>query len=82
MKWAILTSVLCNPAIVLGEKKHLQNPLFVFLWDFGTKDIEEPHHNGDRKTDSQIKERIFPGIQFAEHPHQERITDDEAQAGT
>jgi hypothetical protein len=30
--------------------------LIVFLWDLGPKDIEDTHHNGNDKTDSQIDE--------------------------
>ena len=56
--------------------------LIVFLWDLGPKDIENAHYDGNDKTDSQIDEGISPGIQFAEDPHQERISDHKAQART
>ena len=56
--------------------------LIVFLRDLGPKDIENAHYDGNDKTDSQIDEDISPGIQFAEDPHQERITEHKAQART
>ena len=49
--------------------------LLVFLWNLGAEDLENTHHNSDDKSDAHIEEGIFPGIQFAEYPHQERVTE-------
>ena len=56
--------------------------LFVFIWNLGTEDIEDDQKEGDKETDAQVCEGIFPSFNFAEGPHKKRIPDEEAQAGS